>query len=32
MLLAANFFGNRFAVNGNIGHFALEARKLFQED
>lgn len=32
MPLAANFFGNRFAVNGKIGHFVLVPRKLFQED
>lgn len=25
-----NFFDTRFAGNGNIGHFVLEAKKLFQ--
>lgn len=30
--LTENFFDSRFSGNGNIGHFILEAQKLFQED
>lgn len=32
MPLTENSFGGRFVGNGNIRHFVLEARKLFQED
>lgn len=30
--LEDNFVDTRFARNGNIGHFVLEAKKLFQEE